>query len=127
MSAAPKGPHPRFKLWISTDGAQGVFGDGKWRLLAAIQREGSLKAASQSLAISYRKAWGDLKKAERCLGTTFLQRHRGGRGGGDSTLTEVGRKWLDAYSRFRGELERAADKSFEKNVRGLLRKEKKGK
>ena len=50
MSAAPKGPHPRFKLWISTDEAQGVFGDGKWRLLAAIQREGSLKAASQSLA-----------------------------------------------------------------------------
>ena len=58
---------PRSKLWISSDEAEGVFGDGKWRLLEAIEKDGSLNAASRSLGISYRKAWGDLKKAESCL------------------------------------------------------------
>jgi len=52
----------KFKLWLSTEDAEGVFGDGKWRLLKKIDAKGSLKAASQSLHISYRKAWGDLKK-----------------------------------------------------------------
>ena len=57
----------RFKLWLSTKDVEGVFGDGKWRLLKSIDAEGSLKAASESLRISYRKAWGDLKKAQDAL------------------------------------------------------------
>ncbi len=54
----------RFKLWLSTEDVEGVFGDGKWRLLKSIDAKGSLKLASESLHISYRKAWGDLKKAQ---------------------------------------------------------------
>jgi molybdate transport system regulatory protein len=123
--SAPVGLHPCFKLWISCKDAQGVFGDGKWRLLSAIEREGSLRAASELLGISYRKAWGDLKKAEECLGIVFMSKHRGGSGGGDTVLTEEGRKWVAAYTKFRTELERAADKSFEKNIRELLKKAKK--
>jgi molybdate transport system regulatory protein len=120
--SAPVGLHPRFKLWISSKEARGVFGDGKWRLLSAIEREGSLRAASELLSISYRKAWGDLKKAEETLGIKFIRKHRGGSGGGDTVLTDDGRRWVAAYSRFREELERAADKSFEKNIRALLKK-----
>ncbi len=116
------GLHPRFKLWISSKDAQGVFGDGKWRLLSAIEREGSLRAASELLGISYRKAWGDLKKAEESLGIAFIEKRRGGSGGGDTVLTEEGRKWVAAYTRFRTELERAADRSFEKNIRRMLKK-----
>jgi molybdate transport system regulatory protein len=111
-----RGMHPRFKLWISSGQAEGVFGDGKWRLLAAIEREGSLRAASQSLGISYRKAWGDLQKAERCLGVTFLQRRRGGSGGGQTPLTEAGRRWLAAYSRFRGEMEAAMAQAYDSHI-----------
>ena len=29
---------PRFKLWLNTKNTEGVFGDGKWRLLKAIER-----------------------------------------------------------------------------------------
>ncbi len=53
----------RFKLWLSTKDIEGVFGDGKWRLLEAIETKGSLSADSKMLSISYRKAWGYLKKA----------------------------------------------------------------
>ena len=80
----------RFKLWLSSKEAEGVFGDGKWRLLKAIETEGSLKSASESLQISYRKAWGDLKKAERYLNIALVEKQRGGEGGGGSDLTEQG-------------------------------------
>ncbi len=116
------GLHPRFKLWLSSSRAEGVFGDGKWRLLAAIEREGSLMAASRSLGISYRKAWGDLKKAEECMGIAFIQKHRGGSGGGDTVLTEEGTKWTAAYSRFRADIERAADRAFKTHIKRLSTK-----
>ncbi len=112
---------PRFKLWISSEEAEGVFGDGKWRLLEAIERHGSLNAARRSLAISYRKAWGDLKKAERCLGQSFVERHRGGAGGGETILTEAGRMWLEAYSKFRSDVERTVSKAFGARIEPLLR------
>ncbi|NVL91397.1 MAG: LysR family transcriptional regulator, partial [Desulfobacterales bacterium] len=64
----------RFKLWLSTENVEGVFGDGKWRLLKAIETEGSLKAASERLYISYRKAWGDLKKAQEALNATLVDK-----------------------------------------------------
>lgn len=120
MNAGTMQLFPKFKLWLSSAEAEGVFGDGKWRLLAAIERQGSLKAASQTLGISYRKAWGDLRKAEDCLGITFIEKHRGGSGGGESNLTAAGKKWLAAYSIFRAEIERAAAAAFGSHIEGLL-------
>ncbi len=115
--------YPRFKLWISSHEAEGVFGDGKWRLLKAIERDRSLNAASRSLGISYRKAWGDLGKAETCLCQSFVERHRGGAGGGEAILTEPGKLWLEAYSNFRSDVERAVSNAFESHIVPLLRQE----
>lgn len=98
-------------MWLTTSGA-GVFGYGKWKLLEAIQREGSLQAAAQALSISYRKAWGDLKEAEESLGIVFLERHRGGSGGGESRLTEDGRKWVREYARFHDEVDKMVKQAF---------------
>jgi molybdate transport system regulatory protein len=120
MNVTVREPYPRFKLWISSHGAEGIFGDGKWRLLQAIEAKRSIRAASESLGISYRKAWGDLRKAESFLGVTFLARHRGGPTGGETTLTKVGRKWLEAYTRFRSEVERTTQESFEAHISRLL-------
>ncbi|MHC4389442.1 MAG: winged helix-turn-helix domain-containing protein [Planctomycetota bacterium] len=111
----------RFKLWLNTKDAQGVFGDGKWRLLKAIQTEGSLKAASKLLGISYRKAWGDLKKAERCLRTALIDKQRGGNTGGRTVLTEQGKRWLKAYTRFRRDIERAVEEAYGKYIKGLIK------
>ena len=101
---------PGIKLWLSLSG-QGVFGHGKWLLLDAIDRKGSLQAAADSLGISYRKAWGDLRKAERALGILFLDRHRGGSDGGESRLTEEGRKWLKEYGRLHDEVEESVKRA----------------
>ncbi|MFC1693629.1 winged helix-turn-helix domain-containing protein [Candidatus Latescibacterota bacterium] len=103
----------KFKLWLSTENHEGVFGDGKWRLLKAVEEEGSLKRAAESLGISYRKAWGDLKKAEECLGVRFIEKTRGGQSGGHSTLTEEGKRWIKAYSDLRTDIKKNAEESFD--------------
>ena len=111
----------RFKLWLSSKNAEGVFGDGKWRLLKGINNKGALKADSKTLGISYRKAWGDLKKAEQCLNISLVEKQRGGDKGGGSGLTNQGKKWVKAYTKFRSDIEKAVEKAYEKHIKGLIK------
>jgi molybdate transport system regulatory protein len=90
--------HAHCKLWLSSETSEGSFGTGKVRLLEAIHQTGSLQEAARTLGISYRKAWGDLKKAETCLQCKLIEKTRGGRGGGRTVLTEQGRGVTRAYS-----------------------------
>lgn len=109
------------KLWLSSKDIEGVFGDGKWRLLQAIDRTGSLSAASKLLRISYRKAWGDLNKAQNALNVALVEKQRGGNMGGKTTLTGEGKKWIKAYAKFRADVEKAIEKAYRKYIEGLLR------
>jgi molybdate transport system regulatory protein len=111
----------RFKLWLNSKDYEGVFGDGKWRLLQAIEQTGSLSAASELLKISYRKAWGDLKKAQDALNVSLVEKQRGGNMGGRTVLTVEGKKWIKAYSKFHADVEKTVEKAYEKNIRELLR------
>ena len=111
----------RCKLWLSSKDVEGVFGDGKWRLLEAIGRTGSLSAASESLRISYRKAWGDLNKAQDSLNVALVEKQRGGNMGGRTILTSEGKKWVKAYAKFRADVEKAVGKAYEKRIEELLR------
>ena len=104
---------PGFKLWVAGPDGEGVFGGGKWRLLDAIDRTGSLRSAADALGISYRKAWGDLRKVEQALGVAFLERRRGGTDGGSMVLTETGKRWLREYARFQRSVEKAVEKAFD--------------
>jgi len=110
----------RFKLWLNSEEAEGVFGDGKWRLLKAIESEGSLQAASESLRMSYRKAWGDLKKAQETLDIALVEKRRGGKMGGHTTLTAEGEKWVRGYERFRGVIEKTVEKAYIRHIQKLL-------
>lgn len=111
----------RFKLWLSSKNVEGVFGDGKWRLLKAVDSTGSLSAASESLQISYRKAWGDLKKAQDTLNVSLVEKQRGGITGGRTVLTGEGKKWVRAYTKYRADIEKAVEKAYDKHIKELLR------
>ncbi|MCD4679126.1 MAG: hypothetical protein K8S00_01945 [Bacteroidales bacterium] len=43
-----------FKIWLSTNDDEGIIGDGKWKILKAIEKHGSLTAATKALGITYR-------------------------------------------------------------------------
>jgi len=86
-----------YKVWLSSITGNGIVGDTEYRLLKHIANDKSLKAASDDLGISYRKAWGDLKKAEEFLGYQLLDRQRGGKNGGNSIVTDKALKLIEAY------------------------------
>jgi len=86
-----------YKIWISDANGKNILGDGKFELLKTIHETGSLKAASDKLNISYRKAWGDLRKTENALKKEIICKHRGGKNGGKTELTPFGLQLISAY------------------------------
>ena len=111
---------PKVKLWLSSDTAEGIFGDGKWRLLMEIDKEHSIKKAAINLKISYRKAWGDLKKAEKELGMKLLEKKRGGNKGGITVLTEKGKKLINAWAKYQNEIKNKINNTFNKYIWNIL-------
>lgn len=109
-----------YKLWMSSETGLSIIDDEKWQLLIAIEKHGSLKAASDIMGISYRKVWGDLKKIEEILGFSILEKHRGGKDGGVTYLTDEGIRLIKSYIEFRAEFQDAVDlviKNFKKNLK----------
>ncbi|MBW8015327.1 MAG: LysR family transcriptional regulator [Planctomycetes bacterium] len=104
----------RLKLWLSAEQSDSSFGDGKWQLLEAIEKTESLKSTCEKLGISYRKAWGNLKNAEECLKFPLVTKSRGGKTHGHSNLTEQGKAWVEAYSKFHRDVEDAAETAYSK-------------
>jgi molybdate transport system regulatory protein len=102
-------PHPAFKVWMETDDGY-VFGPGVYSLLKKVMDVGTLKEASIQLGMSYRYAWGLIRKAEEKLGEPLLAAHKGGKsGGGGAELTERGKKFLVEFQSLREQMRLASE------------------
>lgn len=88
---------PRFKLWFVDENDEYVFGHGTMRLLAEIDRLGSISAATRTLGMSYRYALERINVVEARLGRPLVERTRGGETGGGAKLTALGREILEDY------------------------------
>ena len=95
----------KFKIWLEEDGKQ-VFGDGIYRLLLFIDRYGSINQAAQKENMSYRQAWGKIKRIETRLNKKLLDRKIGGESGGGATLTPVGSKLVSNYKKLTKRIEK---------------------
>jgi molybdate transport system regulatory protein len=82
------------RIFISDAGA---MGPGKARLLELIDQTGSIRAAAKAMNVSYRRAWLLLKETETIFGAPVLDRQTGGRGGGGTALTRLGRDVVTHY------------------------------
>jgi molybdate transport system regulatory protein len=102
-----------YKLWLSSVTGEGIIEEDRYQLLQLIQQRGSLKAAADEMQVSYRKAWGDIKKAEELLGYELIIRHRGGKDGGQSILTDRAVKLLQAYDALHTKMDDAVEKAYE--------------
>jgi len=80
--------NPAFKFWLETDKGY-VLGKGTFILLKNIQEVGSLQEATKNLEMSYRYAWGLLRKIERNIGHPVVETQKGGRHGGGGTEAVV--------------------------------------
>ena len=86
----------QYKIWLEKNGEQ-VFGDGIYRLLMLVDELGSINQAAYVEKMSYRQAWGKIKRIEKRLNVRLLDRRIGGEAGGGAMLTAAGKKFMHEY------------------------------
>ncbi len=87
-------PEIRLNVWLeTTDGL--LFGMGRAELLDKIEELGSLRKAAEEMCMSYRAAWGKIKKTEEILGFKLIEKERGNKTG--YRLTEAARALKKSY------------------------------
>lgn len=92
-------PRVAFKAWLQTEEGC-IFGPGVYRLLKSVKETGTLRQAADSLGMSYRFAWGLIKKTEARLGEQLLIAHKGGRyGGGRTEVTDTGSRFIEEFAK----------------------------
>ena len=89
-----------------------VFGFGAYRILKSIQEAGTITEGAKSLGMSYRYAWGVVRKIEKKLGVKLLETYKGGTiGGGGAKVTENGLALMKMFAK----LNNAFEKILESN------------
>lgn len=99
----------RARVWLERD-SKPILGEGRARLLEAVDRHGSLNKAANELGYSYRHAWGILKRMSEALGTPVIISKKGGKSGGRSELTPEGRELLGLFKEKMDAIAKALDK-----------------
>lgn len=101
-------PQIRCKIWFEVDG-EPLIGNGRERLLQAIDEHGSLNAAAKALGIAYRKVWAQVQDMERIAPFPLFVRRTGGSAGGSTELTEQARTLLLQFQDIGHEIRSAVD------------------
>ena len=103
-----KGIH--VQLWLEGEDGEG-FGRGRVELLQLVGELGSLSKAAKQLGMSYRGAWGKIKKAERIAGETLVDASGTKRDG--YSLTPAGRELVQRFQQWYMDVEKFANKRAE--------------
>ncbi len=90
---------PKVVLVLEYEGHT-VLDDASARLLAMIEKYGSILAAAKKVGIPYSRAWETIARIERILGIRIVEAKRGGKRGGGTKLTNEGVKLLRTYVDF---------------------------
>jgi molybdate transport system regulatory protein len=99
------------KFWIENRG-EVVLGGGKTALLLAVDRFGSIQRAADEFGMSYRHAWGVVKRIEERAGFKIVDTKLGGKDGGGAQLTPKGRVFVKRMDSFLKDLQTTVEKRF---------------
>jgi len=89
-------PEVKLHIWFEKD--EGVyFGHGRYELLLLISELGSLKLASEKMGISYRGAWGKIKKTEQIIGKELIHKENNKEG---YKLTDFGKAFVEEFKNY---------------------------
>jgi len=89
-------PEVKVHVWFEKDESV-YFGHGRYELLILIDELGSLKLASEKMGISYRGAWGKIKKTEKVIGKSLIYKDNNKEG---YKLTPFGKDFVDEFRSF---------------------------
>jgi len=105
------------KFWIENKG-EVVLGGGKTALFLAVDRLGSIQRAADEFGMSYRHAWGAIKKIEQRAGFKIVDTRLGGRSGG-AQLTARGKEFIEKADSLLKDLQRVVEKRVKRNFRKI--------
>jgi molybdate transport system regulatory protein len=95
--------------------ARGRLGPGKVALLERIEETGSISAAGRTMRMSYRRAWELVADLNGLFDQPLVAVRVGGREGGGSELTPLGKAIVKRYRA----IEQAAQKASKAHMRAL--------
>lgn len=81
------------RIWIEFEDKV-LLGEGRVRLLKAIEETGSLSKAAKSLKISYKKAWDLIDSVNKSAKKPVIITSTGGKGGGGTELSDYGKSLI---------------------------------
>ena len=84
------------RIWLETDDGP-VLGSGRVELLERIGQSGSLRQAALQMKMSYKQAWDMVKHMNEQFGGPVIMAQRGGKGGGNTMVTENGLKAIALF------------------------------
>ena len=86
----------RSRIWIES-GDKVLIGEGRLKLLKAIDAEGSLSKAAKSIGMSYKKAWNLMDAVNKSAKEAVVTKTIGGEKGGGTVITPYGKKLIEAF------------------------------
>ena len=101
----------KIKVRIDFDNAHAV-GPGKIALLERMRDTGSLSQAARELDMSYRRAWQLLDSLNTSFNQPVIVTSVGGKGGGGSEITDLGRELINTYRALEEEMTERAQQCF---------------
>lgn len=111
-------PKAQFRLRIGNDeSGSWAIGPGKVALLEAIEATGSISAAARKLKMSYKRAWDLVAELNAALAKPAVVTAPGGKHGGGTQVTPVGRQIVDTYRR----IEKSAARGSAADIQSLVR------
>jgi len=74
-----------------------AIGPGKIDLLRLVGEQQSIAAAARTLKIPYKRAWVLIDSLNQGFGKPVVETTSGGKGGGGTSLTELGQQLVERY------------------------------
>jgi molybdate transport system regulatory protein len=108
------------KFWIENKG-EVVLGGGKTHLLLTVDRLGSIQRAADDFGMSYRHAWGAIRKIEQRAGFKILDTKLGRKDGG-AILTPKGKEFIGKVDSLLKDLQSIVQERFNQKLGELLSK-----
>ncbi len=105
----------RSKIWIEDSNGKVIFGLGRYRILEAIGRLGSMQAAAQEMHMSYRAVWMRVRSSEKRMDKELIVRD-----GKGSRLTPFAENLMKQYRRLQSVVQAETDDVYESLITGYL-------
>ncbi len=104
------------RIWVEKNNT--IFlGEGRIKLLKAIDQTGSLSKAAKSLKMSYNKAWKLIDSVNKNADNPIVLKNIGGKNGGGTILTPYGKELIVAFEKINKNCWNYLDKQIDKYLK----------